>query len=108
MLALLHGAADTAWIARAPPVLTIGCPGRYGASCAATPIGPIPGPPPPCGMLNVLCRLIWQTSAPSAAGLMRPTCASAYPSSIYTTSPRSWHLDQPSRIVSSKTSGLEG
>ena len=24
----------------------------------------MPGPPPPCGMLNVLCRLRWQTSAP--------------------------------------------
>ena len=24
----------------------------------------MPGPPPPCGMANVLCRLRWQTSAP--------------------------------------------
>jgi hypothetical protein len=29
-----------------------------------TPIGPIPGPPPPCGMQNVLCRLRCETSAP--------------------------------------------
>ena len=34
-----------------------------------------PGPPPPCGIANVLCRLRWQTSAPIAAGLVRPTCA---------------------------------
>ena len=47
-------------------------PGRYGARCGATPIGPMPGPPPPCGIANVLCRLRWQTSAPIAAGLVRP------------------------------------
>ncbi len=38
--------------------------GRYGLRWAATPIGPTPGPPPPWGMQNVLCRLRWQTSAP--------------------------------------------
>ena len=75
MLALPHGARRIAWIALAPPVVTIGWPGRYGARCAATPIGPMPGPPPPCGMLNVLCRLMWHTSAPIAAGLVSPTCA---------------------------------
>src|ERR1044072_8145366 len=75
MLALPHGAADIAWIAFAPPVGTTGSPGRYGARCAATPIGPMPGPPPPCGMLKVLCRLMWQTSAPIAAGLGKPTLA---------------------------------
>ncbi len=31
--------------------------GRKGARCSFTPIGPLPGPPPPCGWLNVLCRL---------------------------------------------------
>ena len=34
-----------------------GCDGRNGAKCAATPMGPIPGPPPPCGIQNVLCKL---------------------------------------------------
>lgn len=29
-----------------------------------TPIGPMPGPPPPWGMQNVLCRLRWDTSEP--------------------------------------------
>ena len=59
---------DTRESRAAPPVFTTGCPGRYGARCAATPIGPMPGPPPPCGMLNVLCRFRWQTSAPIAPG----------------------------------------
>src|SRR5205823_11134821 len=26
--------------------------------------GPAPGPPPPCGVENVLCRLRWTTSKP--------------------------------------------
>ena len=47
---------------------TTGWPGRNGARCAATPIGPMPGPPPPCGMQKVLCRLRWQTSAPMSPG----------------------------------------
>jgi hypothetical protein len=74
-LALPHGAADTAWIALAPPVFTTGCPGRYGARCAATAMGPIPGPPPPCGMQKVLCRFRWQTSAPKSPGRAMPTSA---------------------------------
>ncbi len=38
------------------------------------PIGPTPGPPPPCGMQKVLCKLRWQTSAPISPGLTSPTC----------------------------------
>jgi hypothetical protein len=75
MLALPHGAALTAPSACVPPVFTIGLPGRKGASRSTTPIGPIPGPPPPCGMQNVLCRLRWHTSAPTSAGRQRPTMA---------------------------------
>src|SRR6266576_1383323 len=30
--------------------------GKKGTRCLATPIGPTPGPPPPCGMQNVLCK----------------------------------------------------
>lgn len=37
-------------------------------------MGPMPGPPPPWGMQNVLWRLRWQTSAPIQPGLVRPTC----------------------------------
>ena len=50
--------------------------GMKGARCAFTPIGPMPGPPPPCGMQNVLCRFKWQTSAPMWPGDVRPTCSS--------------------------------
>ena len=69
-----QAAADTGptgWL----PAAASGWPGRYGARCSATAIGPMPGPPPPCGMQNVLCRLRWQTSAPHSAGRVRPTCA---------------------------------
>ena len=34
-----YGAAATGLIACSPPVLTIGCPGRNGFKCSATPIG---------------------------------------------------------------------
>lgn len=53
---------------------TTGWEGRNGARCFFTPIGPMPGPPPPWGMQNVLWRLRWQTSAPIQPGLVRPTC----------------------------------
>ena len=33
-------------------------PGRNGASSSVTQTGPEPGPPPPCGVENVLCRLM--------------------------------------------------
>ena len=48
--------------------------GRKGARCALTPMGPIPGPPPPCGMQKVLCRFRWHTSAPMCPGEVKPTC----------------------------------
>lgn len=38
-------------------VPTTGCEGRKGARCFFTPIGPMPGPPPPWGIQNVLWRL---------------------------------------------------
>ena len=54
--------------------ITTGWEGRNGARCFFTPIGPMPGPPPPWGMQNVLWRFRWQTSAPIQPGLVRPTC----------------------------------
>jgi len=36
------------------------------------PIGPTPGPPPPCGMLNVLCRFIWTARTDAQVGPVRP------------------------------------
>ena len=35
-----------------------------GEGLTLTPMGPIPGPPPPWGMQKVLCRFKWHTSAP--------------------------------------------
>ena len=76
MLALPHGAADTGGIACCAADLRDRMARAETARDAlATPIGPMPGPPPPCGMANVLCRLRWQTSAPIVAGLVSPTCA---------------------------------
>ena len=68
--------------------------GRNGARCAATQMGPMPGPPPPCGMQNVLCRLMWQTSAPMSPGRQRPTCAFRLAPSMYTWPPCSWTIAQ--------------
>ena len=42
-----QGAADMASMACSPPVGMIGFVGKNGAKCAATQIGPTPGPPPP-------------------------------------------------------------
>ena len=77
MLAEPCGAAEIAPMALSPAELgaLTGCPGRKGNRCSATPIGPMPGPPPPCGMQKVLCRFRWQTSAPISPGLQSPTWA---------------------------------
>jgi hypothetical protein len=75
MLALPHGADDTEPTGSVEPVLTTGLLGRNGTRWRATPIGPMPGPPPPCGMQNVLCRFKWQTSAPKSPGRATPTIA---------------------------------
>ena len=47
---------EIAGIAYSPPVLIIGFDGKNSFKCLTTPIGPIPGPPPPCGIANVLCK----------------------------------------------------
>ena len=46
--------------------------GRNGMRCSPTPMGPTPGPPPPWGMQNVLCRFKWLTSDPNSPGLATP------------------------------------
>ena len=46
--------------------------GRYGARCDRTPTGPTPGPPPPCGMQNVLCRFRWLDVGAEPPGLGQP------------------------------------
>src|SRR3954468_23462724 len=83
MLALPHGAAETG--PTGSEFLTEGNEGneeerakwwgRNGVKCFATPIGPMPGPPPPWGMQKVLWRLRWQTSAPMSPGRQMPTWA---------------------------------
>ena len=52
-----------------------GLPGKKAAKWARTATGPTPGPPPPCGIQNVLCKLRWLTSAPKCPGLATPTSA---------------------------------
>ena len=42
--------------------------GRNGSMRSDTAIGPAPGPPPPCGCVNVLCRLKWTMSKPMSPG----------------------------------------
>src|SRR5665213_1674087 len=84
MLALPNGAAEIGPMPVAGPASSRqGWFGKYGARCAATAIGPTPGPPPPCGMQNVLCRFKWQTSAPINPGEVKPTCAFMFAPSIY-------------------------
>ena len=55
--ALPSGAADIAPTCDAMPMPAVRCAGRYGTRSATTHTGPTPGPPPPCGMQKVLCRL---------------------------------------------------
>mmetsp|Transcript_2252 Transcript_2252/g.3947 ORF Transcript_2252/g.3947 Transcript_2252/m.3947 type:complete len:210 (-) Transcript_2252:1252-1881(-) len=83
-------------------------PGRKGARWDATPIEPTPGPPPPWGMQNVLCRLRWQTSAPMIPGLVKPTCAFIFAPSMYTCPPASWTISMISTIFSSNTPKVLG
>src|ERR1039457_3483948 len=49
--------------------------GREGQWGAPTPTGPVPGPPPPCGVENALCRFMCMTSTPMSAGRTLPTKA---------------------------------
>src|SRR6478609_267996 len=102
-----YGAADTGptgWL----PGFASGWPGRYGARCFATAIGPMPGPPPPCGMQNVLWRFKWQTSAPTSPGRASPTIAFMFAPSRYTWPPYLWTIAHTSLIVSSKTPYVDG
>src|SRR5674476_808943 len=101
------GAALTAPSAR-PPNGSRGCPGRNGARCARATTGPTPGPPPPCGIANVLCRLRWLTSAPNAPGRASPTSALRLAPSTYTCPPAACTVSQIDVIVSSKTPCVEG
>ena len=59
ILELPHGAAETAPIpVVGPQSLITECFGKKTSKCFLHAIGPIPGPPPPCGIQNVLCKFI--------------------------------------------------
>src|SRR5436190_23706578 len=100
------GAAATGPTAVAPGCR--GSPGRYGARCPRTATGPTPGPPPPCGMQNVLCRLRWDTSAPNRPGLASPTSALRLAPSTYTWPPAACTRSQTSVTVCSNTPLVDG
>ena len=87
---------------------TSGWFGRYGARWARTATGPTPGPPPPWGMQNVLCRFRWLTSAPNLPGWARPTSALRLAPSTYTWPPASCTAAQMSPIASSNTPCVDG
>ena len=108
MLALPHGAADTAGWPRRRRSRRAGCPGRNGARCVATPIGPMPGPPPPCGMANVLCRFRWHTSAPIDAGLSGRPARSCWRHPCTPGRRARARSAQISRIASSNTPCVDG
>mmetsp|Transcript_89329 Transcript_89329/g.277816 ORF Transcript_89329/g.277816 Transcript_89329/m.277816 type:complete len:239 (-) Transcript_89329:1652-2368(-) len=103
-----QGAAETA--PRSPPEegLTTEWFGKCGAKCARTQMGPRPGPPPPCGMLKVLWRFRWQTSAPIMPGEVKPSCAFMLAPSMYTCPPLSWTIWQISWMLSSKKARVDG
>ena len=48
-------------------------PGTNGAKCFLNPIEPTPGPPPPWGIENVLCKFKCPTSAPISPGAVSPS-----------------------------------
>src|SRR6059058_3677607 len=82
--------------------------GRYGTRCARTATGPTPGPPPPCGMQNVLCRFRCDTSAPNRPGLAKPTSALRLAPSTYTWPPAACTRSQTSITVCSNTPLVDG
>src|SRR3954454_16854605 len=86
----------------------IACEGRYGARCERTATGPTPGPPPPCGMQNVLCRFRCDTSAPNRPGRAYPTSAFRFAPSTYTWPPASCTFAHRSAIDFSYTPCVDG
>src|SRR5687767_4221033 len=82
--------------------------GRNGARWDRTATGPTPGPPPPWGMQNVLCRFRWDTSAPNHPGLASPTRAFRLAPSTYTWPPAACTTSHTSVIDSSNTPWVDG
>src|SRR5512145_2600194 len=104
-----HGAAETGpGPVAGPASAAAGWLGRNGARWALAATGPTPGPPPPWGMQNVLCRFRWLTSPPNHPGRATPTRALRLAPSTYTWPPCSWTTSQISTIVDSNTPWVEG
>ena len=83
-----EGASSASSAPCAAPSTTTGA-GRCGASAGVQHTGPAPGPPPPCGVPKVLCRLRWTTSKPRSPKRMRPRIALRFAPSPYTNAPTS-------------------
>src|SRR5207253_3421984 len=87
---------------------TTGWPGRNGARWDRTHTGPTPGPPPPWGMQNVLCRFRCDTSPPNRPGAASPTNAFRLAPSTYTWPPWRCTRSQIGPIASSNTPCVDG
>src|ERR1700731_3155460 len=87
---------------------TTPAPGRNAARWARAATGPTPGPPPPCGMQNVLCRFRCDTSAPNQPGRASPTRAFGLPPPPYPWPPDAWTASQTWVTVSSTTPLVDG
>src|SRR6187431_2231973 len=88
MLAEPQGAAEIVPLfTSVPGTACTGCAARKGSKCLPTPIGPMPGPPPPCGIQKVLCKFKCDTSPPNFPGAATPTSAFILAPSIYTCAP---------------------
>ena len=72
MLALPHGAAETGADRLRAAGRDHRVPGQERREVRRHADRAHAGPPPPCGMQNVLCRLRWQTSAPMSPGPAEP------------------------------------
>src|SRR6202035_2418927 len=83
-------------------------PGKNGTRWAPTATGPTPGPPPPCGMQNVLCRFRCETSAPKVPGRASPTSAFRLAPSTYTWPPAACTSSHTSPRVCSNTPLVDG
>src|SRR5687768_13470302 len=101
-----YGAAETVYVSESSSAS--GCPGRNGVRCERTATGPTPGPPPPCGMQNVLCRFRWLTSPPNLPGRARPTSALRLAPSTYTWPPTSCTAAQIASTSCSNTPWVDG
>src|SRR5581483_9497125 len=82
--------------------------GRYGRRCSLTAIGPAPGPPPPCGVLNVLCRLMCMTSKPRSPGLTCPSMALRFAPSPYICAPCACTISAIRAMLRSKSPSVLG